>query len=204
MKITESEEPLSTGNLATLPPHLYRACEAIGQVMELWGFKRIHGMIWMYVFMQPEPVSAQDIRSALGISSGLVSMTVAELQHWDVIHRHSVRGDRKDYYVAEFNIWRPILKVLREREYYQINTALEVLRDVRESIDPQRDPIYAHAARQLDLLIQAGELGRSLVGQFLDVGQYLLLGMSRSAWSQEANHVVAAMKSALGKLMTKE
>ena len=124
----ESEEPLSTGNLATLPPHLYRACEAIGQVMELWGFKRIHGMIWMYVFLQPEPVSAQDIRTALGISSGLVSMTVAELQHWDVIHRQSVRGDRKDYYVAEFNIWRPILKVLREREYYQMSATVEALR----------------------------------------------------------------------------
>lgn len=195
---------MSTGNLATLPPNLYRACEAIGQVMELWGFKRIHGMIWMYVFLQPEPVSAQDIRQALGISSGLVSMTVAELQHWDVIHRQSVPGDRKDYYVAEFNIWRPILKVLREREFYQINTALEVLRHVREAVDPQKDPNLAYAAQQLDLLIQAGDLGRNLMGQFLDVGQYLLQKLPRSAWSKEAKQVLTAMRQALGKLMVKD
>jgi DNA-binding transcriptional regulator GbsR (MarR family) len=198
------EKELGTGNLATLPPHLYRACEAIGQVMELWGFKRIHGMIWMYVFLQPEPVTAQDIRQALGISSGLVSMTVAELQHWDVIHRQTVPGDRKDYYVAEFNIWRPILKVLREREYYQMNTALEALRDVRSSLDLKGDPALKYAAKQLETLINAGELGRTLMGQFLDVGQYLLQKLPRTAWSKEANQVVTTMATALGKLMVKD
>jgi HTH-type transcriptional regulator, glycine betaine synthesis regulator len=195
---------MGTGNLATLPPHLYRACEAIGQVMELWGFKRIHGMIWMYVFLQPEPVSAQDIRQALGISSGLVSMTLAELQHWDVVHRQTVPGDRKDYYTAEFNIWRPILKVLREREYYQITTALEALRDVRETIEEKKQPELAYAAKQLDFLIQAGELGRSLIGQFLDVAGYLQQRVPRSAWSKEANQMVTTMRGALGKLMNRE
>jgi DNA-binding transcriptional regulator GbsR (MarR family) len=195
---------LSTGNLATLPPHLYRACEAVGQVMELWGFKRIHGMIWMYVFLQPDAVSAQDIRQALGISSGLVSMTLAELQHWDVIHRQSVPGDRKDYYVAEFNIWRPILKVLREREYYQINTALEVLRDVRASLDVKGNPGLEYASKQLDLLIQAGDLGRKLMGQFLDVGQYLLQKLPRTAWSKQADQVISTMASTLSKLMVRD
>lgn len=195
---------VSTGNLATLPPHLYRACEAIGQVMELWGFKRIHGMIWMYVFLQEEPVSSQDIRQALGISSGLVSMTITELHHWDVVHRQTVPGDRKDYYTAEFNIWRPILKVLREREYYQVTTALNVLRDVRASIDLKHRPELAYAAQQLDFLIQAGELGRSLIGQFLDVAQYLQQRVPRAAWSKEASQMVTAMRGALGKLMTRE
>ena len=198
------EATLGTGNLATLPPHLYRACEAIGQVMELWGFKRIHGMVWMYVFLQAEPVSSQDIRQALGISSGLVSMTLAELQHWNVVHRQTVPGDRKDYYTAEFNIWRPILKVLREREYYQVTICLEVLRDVRESIDLQRDPNLGYAAQQLEFLIQAGELGRSLVGQFLDVAQYLQQKVPRAAWSKEAGQMVTAMRGALGTLMNRE
>lgn len=201
---TGKTNPVGTGNLASLPPHLYRACEAIGQVMELWGFKRIHGMMWMYVFLQEEPVSSQDIRSALGISSGLVSMTITELLHWDVVHRQSVPGDRKDYYIAEFNIWRPILKVLREREYYQVTTALNVLRDVRASLDLKRHPELGYAAQQLDFLLQAGEMGRSLIGQFLDVAEYLQQRVPRGAWSKEAGQMVTAMRGALGKLMKRE
>jgi hypothetical protein len=115
-----------------------------------------------------------------------------------------VPGDRKDYYTAEFNIWRPILKVLREREYYQVTTALNVLRDVRASIDLKRQPELAYAAQQLDFLIQAGELGRSLIGQFLDVAQYLQQRVPRAAWSKEASQMVTAMRGALGKLMTRE
>jgi len=40
---------------------MYQACETVGQMMELWGFKRIHGMVWTYIYLQPKPVSAADI-----------------------------------------------------------------------------------------------------------------------------------------------
>lgn len=183
-----------------LTPILYRACEAVGQVMELWGFKRIHGMVWMYIFLQPHPVSAQEIRTALGISSGLVSMTLAELLHWDVVHRKSAPGDRKDYYTAETNIGRPIMKVLREREYYQIDVMLNVLREVQASFDPAGDPAKEFAARQLNTLIQLGELGQSLFSNFLEAGALLLRGTG--AWQQapeRMGHLLLALKRFLAK-----
>ena len=198
------EVQLETDNGAGMPFHLYRACEAVGQVMELWGFKRIHGMIWMYVFLQPEPVSAQDIRQALGISSGLVSMTLAELQHWDVIHRQTVPGDRKDYFRAEFNIWKPILKVMREREYYQICAVLDALREVRAELRPEQDPKLAHAAQQLDLLIQMGDIGRNLFSQFIDVGQFMLRRMPKATLPAEASQALAGLRNSLSKLTGKE
>jgi DNA-binding transcriptional regulator GbsR (MarR family) len=173
-------------------------------MMELWGFKRIHGMVWTYIYLQPKPVSAADIREGLGISTGLASMTLADLQHWDVVHRRSPPGERRDFFEAEANIWRPILKVLREREYYQINTALEVLRDVRASLDVKGNPGLEYASKQLDLLIQAGDLGRKLMGQFLDVGQYLLQKLPRTAWSKQADQVISTMASTLSKLMVRD
>jgi DNA-binding transcriptional regulator GbsR (MarR family) len=157
-----------------LTPNLYRACEAIGQVVELWGFKRVHGMIWMYLYLQGGPVGAKDIQTALGISAGLVSMSLAELSHWSVVQRQSAPGERKDYYTAESNIGRPILKVLREREQYQIGLMLDVLRAVREGLDPTPNGPDAVALRQLDGLIRLGELGYELMGRFLDLGGVVL------------------------------
>ena len=157
-----------------LSPNLYRACEAVGQVVELWGFKRVHGMIWMYLFLQGAPVGAKDIQSALGISAGLVSMSLAELSHWSVVHRQSAPGERKDYYTAEANIGRPILKVLREREAYQLGLMIDVLRAVREGLDTSQGGPEAVAARQLDALIRLGQLGHELMGRFLDLGGVVL------------------------------
>lgn len=182
-----------------LPPHLYRACEAVGQVMELWGFKRIHGMIWMYIFLQPGPVSAKDIRDGLGISAGLVSMTIAELQHWDVVHRHSAPGERKDYYTAEANIGRPILKVLREREYYQIGAFLEVLREIRAELRPSEVPGDVFPDRQLTILIHLGEMALSLFNQFLDLGSLVMRGLPQMPVSMDTGQVLKALKRFLGK-----
>ena len=50
---------------------------------------------------------------------------------------------------------------------------------------------------------EAVAVGRNLMGQFLDVGQYLLQKLPRSAWSKEANQVVTTMATALSKLMVK-
>lgn len=177
-----------------LTPDLYRACEAVGQVMELWGFKRIHGMIWTYIFLQPHPVSAREIREGLGISSGLVSMTLQELQHWDVVHRHSPPGERKDYYRAEFNVGKPILKVLREREYYQIGVMLDTLKGVRAELASD-----SHAREQLDALIRVGELGLSLFGHFLDLSSLVLRGSAQRNLAAESGQVLKALARFLGK-----
>lgn len=184
---------------APLSPSLYRACEAVGQVVELWGFKRVHGMIWMYLYLQAAPVGAKDIQGALGISAGLVSMSLAELQHWAVVHRQSAPGERKDYYVAEANIGRPILKVLREREAYQLALMVDVLRAVREGLDPQANPDDAVAARQLDGLIRIGELGYELMGRFLDLGGIVLRDGAPPALVRDVGKTLMTLKQFLSR-----
>lgn len=184
---------------APLTPELYRACEAIGQVVELWGFKRVHGMIWMYLHLQAGPVAAKDIQTALGISAGLVSMSLADLQHWAVVHRQSAPGDRKDYYVAEANIGRPILKVLREREYYQLAAMLDVLRSVRSGLSPLPGTPEAVAAAQLDQLIRLGELGHELMGRFLDLGGLVLRDNAPTALVRDVGRTLLALRRFLGR-----
>ena len=109
-------------------------CEAIGQIMETWGFKKILGMLWAFLYLCPEPASAKDICTHLKISPASVSITLQDLQRWQVVKKISPVGNRRDYYVAEHDTWKMIRKVLREREKSQmenvqtkLDTALQAL-----------------------------------------------------------------------------
>ena len=156
--------------IPTVSPSVYRACEAVGRLMDLWGFKRIHGMIWTFIYLKSEPVSALEIKEGLDISAGLTSMTLTDLQRWGVVHRRSIPGERKDFFVTESNLATPILKVLREREYYELGFALNALRDTKDSFSSKETSDSGYAIQQLDNLLGLGESAYALFEQFLDLG----------------------------------
>jgi DNA-binding transcriptional regulator GbsR (MarR family) len=143
---------------------IYRSCEAIGSMVEVWGFKRVMGMVWGYLFLSDRPMSAQEIREGLGISAGLVSMVINDLERWGVVHKCTTPGERREYFEAEPDIWSPIAKVLRERELKQMEETLGELRSAREIVNREVP------SRRLDDLIAAGELGHQLLEQFINLG----------------------------------
>lgn len=101
--------------------------ETIGELIDFWGFSKHHGRIWALLFLREEPFSSPDIQSLLEMSAGLVSMSLKELQHWDVVHKVWVKGDRKDYYTANTDLWHMVTRVLREREYHLIQSSIHDL-----------------------------------------------------------------------------
>jgi DNA-binding transcriptional regulator GbsR (MarR family) len=74
--------------------------ETIGGLIHFWSFSKHHGRIWALLYMREEPLASPDIQHLLEMSAGLVSMSLKELQHWDVVRKVWVKGDRKDYYTA--------------------------------------------------------------------------------------------------------
>lgn len=90
--------------------------ETVGRLMHFWGFKRPMGRLWTILYLSPHPRSAADLAELLHMSSGGVSMALAELEKWGCIQRTWVPGDRRDYFVAESDIWQMVQRVLRERE----------------------------------------------------------------------------------------
>src|SRR5437762_14088467 len=105
---------------------LHEVADAVGALMEFWGFKRLMGRVWTLLVLRGEPLSAAELCEQLEISSGAASMTLAEMEHWGVVLRLRKPGDRREYFEAEADIWRMISRVLRERELMQIERALDV------------------------------------------------------------------------------
>src|SRR5580658_2562771 len=92
------------------------AADAIGDIIEHWGFRKGLGRVWTVLFIAAEPLPAAAIGERLSMSSGAVSMALTELQRWGVVHRIWRPGERREFFEAETDFWRMISKVFDERE----------------------------------------------------------------------------------------
>jgi HTH-type transcriptional regulator, glycine betaine synthesis regulator len=148
--------------------------DAIGRLMELWGFKRNLGRVWTVLYLAGGPLTAKQLRDRLQLSSGAVSMTLSELGRWGVARKLWVQGDRRDFYEAEANIWRMVSRVIRERELAEIIHAIEAFEEALVALDDQRDDAgpSADAAgaqraqvqrKRIEQLLELARLGRSML-----------------------------------------
>ncbi len=105
-------------------PELEELAHQIGEFMEYWGYKKVHGHIWCHLFLSSRPLDAADIMHRLNISKALVSISLKELLQHGVIEEaeKSERGTRT--YRAREDITQPILETLRRREQRMITRIL--------------------------------------------------------------------------------
>jgi DNA-binding transcriptional regulator GbsR (MarR family) len=111
-----NEDPLALAEL--------RVAEVIGSLMEFWGFKAVMGRLWAILYLSPEPLSAAELGDRLAVSTGSISMAVAELQKWGVVKKSWKPGERRDYYEPETSIWKMVSRVFRERELGKVREAI--------------------------------------------------------------------------------
>jgi DNA-binding transcriptional regulator GbsR (MarR family) len=149
--------------------------EAVGRLMSLWGFKRNMGRLWAVLYLSDQPLTSQDLRERLDLSAGAVSMTLAELGEWGVTHKTHVEGDRRDFYVAEGNLWKMIAGVFDRRERAMILETIDVLGEALEfaktraehgtEVDRARATLQVQRITQL---LELAQLGKQLLEHLLE------------------------------------
>ena len=108
-----SEAPPADGRLA---PWEAIAVDAVGNVIEFWGFKRNQGKVWALLYLRGEPLTAGEIERELDLSKGGVSMLLRDLERWGVIQRVRLPQDTVWRYGAENDLVRMVTHVIEERE----------------------------------------------------------------------------------------
>ena len=92
------------------------AADAIGDIIEHWGFRKALGRVWTVLFLRAAAMPAADIGEHLQMSSGAISMALTELQRWGVVRRVWKPGERREFFEAETDFCKMISKVFDERE----------------------------------------------------------------------------------------
>jgi HTH-type transcriptional regulator, glycine betaine synthesis regulator len=105
-------EPVEGG----LPRWESIAVEAVGHVIEFWGFKHNQGRVWALLYLRATAMSATQLEEELGLSKGGVSMLVRDLERWGVVHRVREPGAGAWHYRSETDLVRMVSRVIEERE----------------------------------------------------------------------------------------
>jgi DNA-binding transcriptional regulator GbsR (MarR family) len=150
--------------------------DQVGALMELWGFRRQLGRLWAVLFLSDRPLAAPELCDRLGISTGLLSMSLAELRGWGVVHGVSMEGDRKEHYQAETNVWKLVAHVLRERERKAVEETLRsferILAEIRTAgaadVDPTVRSLARFKTRRLEMLIGLCQAALAVLRVMLD------------------------------------
>ncbi len=144
-----------------------RVSDVVGRLIEFWGFKRNMGRVWTLLYLSPEPLSADDLRRLLGLSTGAVSMTLSELARWGVVRKIWVQGERRDFYTAEVQLWRMISRVWSEREKIEVESAIEAFEAALKELETMR-----RGAASLDAVTRARiDLHRERIGHLLELAR---------------------------------
>ncbi len=157
----------ATKGITALPAHevegLMITCDAIGNIIEFWGFRRVLGRIWTLLYLSSQPLSAQDIGDRLDLSAGSVNMSLHEMEHWGLLVRERYAGrtgQRGAVFRAETQIWKIVGRVICNRELHQLD---RLKQDLQEGIDKfkmtrisQRNTLAIHRLERLLAIVSIG------------------------------------------------
>lgn len=105
---------------------------AFGQMGSAWGISRTMAEVQALLYITGEPLCTDDIMERLRISRGNASMSLRALLDWGVISRAHKRGDRKEYFQADQDVWDMFRAILRERMKREVDPLLASLHEIRD------------------------------------------------------------------------
>ncbi|SEW46053.1 DNA-binding transcriptional regulator GbsR, MarR family [Cognatiyoonia koreensis] len=113
-----------------------------GDMGSQWGVNRSVAQIHALLFLSIKPMNAEQITDELGIARSNVSNSLKELVGWKLIRRVPIRGDRREHFEAEADVWEMAMRIAqgrKEREIDPARTAIEACVTKAES-EPGLDP----------------------------------------------------------------
>ena len=100
-----------------------------GAIGNAWGINRIMAQIHALLMVSPSALTTDQIMEELKVSRGHAHSNLRELVGWGLIRSVIRKGERKEYFEAEKNVWKIFCIVARERRRREIEPAIEVLRN---------------------------------------------------------------------------
>lgn len=119
--------------------------QGMSRIGSFWGFPKAMGTIYGVIYLSPDLVGLDELVKQAGVSKGAVSTNVRTLERLGMVHKKMKFGDRKDYYIAEADMWKIVRGVLKEREKTEFGLALDTVGDslqmVETAVETANDPI---------------------------------------------------------------
>jgi HTH-type transcriptional regulator, glycine betaine synthesis regulator len=88
------------------------------------------------LYISGQALCTDDIMERLEISRGNASMSIRALLDWGIVQRAHKRGDRKEYFQAEQDVWALFRAIVRERITREVDPLLASMHEIRDMTAP--------------------------------------------------------------------
>jgi len=106
-----------------------------GSLATSWGINKTMAQVHALLLVSTNPLSADEIMETLKISRGNVNMNVRALIDWGIVRKEFVAGERKEFFVADKDIWELFKQVTKERKKREIEPVLKVLDELQKDVN---------------------------------------------------------------------
>jgi DNA-binding transcriptional regulator GbsR (MarR family) len=92
-----------------------------------WGINRTMAQIHALLMTAPRPMTTDEVMVDLEISRGNAHSNLKELVAWGLVRSVLIKGERREFFEAEKDVWQIFTIVARERKRREIEPALAIL-----------------------------------------------------------------------------
>lgn len=137
-----------------------------GAMGSAWGINRTMAQIHALLITASAPMTTDQVMDELKISRGNAHGNLRDLVSWGLIRSVIRKGERKELFEAEKDVWKMFCIVMRERSRREIRPALNVLQDcaarTRALKGPQADAFNAQIKGLSDFLALADNVSAKI------------------------------------------
>jgi DNA-binding transcriptional regulator GbsR (MarR family) len=103
-----------------------------GTMGSAWGINRTMAQIHALLMTSDRALTTDEVMEDLKISRGNAHQNLRELVGWGLVRSVIRKGERKEYFESEKDVWRMFCIISRERKRREIEPALKALRACEE------------------------------------------------------------------------
>jgi DNA-binding transcriptional regulator GbsR (MarR family) len=144
-----------------------------GAMGTAWGINRTMAQIHALLMVTPNPLTTDEIMADLKISRGNAHGNLRELVSWGLIRSVVRKGERKEYFEAEKDVWKMFCIVMRERRRRELRPAMMLIQDCTARTKGLKEPEAVAFTKQIKAL-----------GDFLDLTDGVITKVTRSEQSR--------------------
>ena len=118
-----------------------------------WGINRTMAQIHALLMTAPQPMTTDDVMENLEISRGNAHTNLKELVAWGLLRVVVKKGERREFFEAEKDVWQIFTIVARERKRREIEPAMAILSKCAEEsrdIETPEGKAFYDQMRQLE------------------------------------------------------
>ncbi|MEO1437965.1 MAG: MarR family transcriptional regulator, partial [Bacteroidota bacterium] len=113
--------------------------QAWGTLGSSWGINRTMAQVHALLLISDDPLSAENIMGELKISRGNANMNVRALIDWGLVFKELKPGERKEYFVAEKNMWDIVRQIIVQRKKKELEPIVKILNEVSNVEDDSEE-----------------------------------------------------------------